>query len=220
MSELKLILVIGGTGAQGLPVVKGQCTTVPCSFCCKTKIIHAALSQSKRYGVRVLTRDSKSPRAQQLAELPNVTLVEGRQDSQEDLHRSFHGVYGAWVNTDGFTLGEKNELFYGIRAYEIARNEGVKHYVWASADYALKRAKWDEEYHWGHNDAKGRVGDFILGQGQSGMNSSVLTLGPYMDMLLDGMFVPKEQSDGSVVWANPAGMLNPQIDAWKQFVIR
>ncbi|KAH7095144.1 NmrA family protein [Paraphoma chrysanthemicola] len=182
---MKEILVIGGTGAQGLPVVK-------------------AISSSKEFSARVLTRDAKSTRATELAKLPKVSLVEGRQDSQEDLHRAFRGVYGAWVNTDGFTLGEKNELFYGCRAYEIARHEGVQHYVYASTDFALKDANWNENYHWGHNDAKGRVTEYILAQGQEGMRSSILTTGPYMDMLLDGMFVPDEQADGSFLWANPA----------------
>lgn len=133
-----------------------------------------------------------------------MTLIQGSQDSQPDLHRAFKGVYGAWVNTDGFTLGEKNELFYGFRAYEIARHHGVQHYVYASTDYALKDANWNDLYHWGHNDAKGRVAEFILAQGQKGMQSSVLTTGPYMNMLLDGMFVPQEQEDGSFVWVNPA----------------
>ena len=90
--------------------------------------------------------------------LPNVTLVQGSQDDQKDLHNAFRGVYGAWVNLDGFTLGEMKELFFGFRAYEIARHEGVRHYVWANCDYALRIANWDEEYHWGHNDAKGRIG--------------------------------------------------------------
>ncbi|KAJ5833629.1 hypothetical protein N7474_001940 [Penicillium riverlandense] len=182
---MRAVLVIGGTGAQGLPVVK-------------------SLSSSKHFAVRVLTRDAQSARAQEIARLPNVTLVEGEQDNQEDLHRAFHGVYGAWVNTDGFTLGEKNELFYGCRAYEIARHQGVQHYVYACADFALKHANWDEKYHWGHNDAKGRVAEYILAQGQEGMKSSVLTTGPYMNMLWDGMFVPTQRPDGSFVWANPA----------------
>lgn len=130
--------------------------------------------------------------------------MEGSQDQQKDLHRAFDGVYGAWVNMDGFTLGEKSELFYGIRAYEIARHHGVKHFVWANTDYAVKKAGWDEKYHWGHNDAKGRVGDLILSHGQETMKTSLLTTGPYMDMLFDGMYVPKEQADGSFVWANPA----------------
>ncbi|KAH7143406.1 hypothetical protein EDB81DRAFT_934596 [Dactylonectria macrodidyma] len=185
MSELKKILVIGGTGAQGIPVVK-------------------AFAASNRYLVRVLTRNASSDRSRSLAALANVTLIQGRQDNQEDLHKAFKGVYGAWVNTDGFTLGQKSELFYGIRAYEIARHENVQHYVWASTDYALKKSGWDEKYHWGHNDSKGRITDFILAQGQEGMKSSILTTGPYMDMLMDGMFPPREQPDGSFLWANPA----------------
>ncbi|KAM0598551.1 hypothetical protein ACHAPH_003994 [Verticillium nonalfalfae] len=150
MAELKEILVIGGTGAQGAPVVKGA------------------------------------------------------QNNQEDLHRAFKGVYGAWVNTDGFTLGEKDELFYGFRAYEIARGEGVQHYVWANIEYVLGIVDYDEAYHCGHMDGKGRIGKFILAQGQDGMKSSLFSTGPYMDMLLDGMFVPSEQPDGSFLWANPS----------------
>ncbi|CAN9216050.1 unnamed protein product [Alternaria alternata] len=182
---MKEILVIGGTGAQGLPVVK-------------------AISSSKEFSAKVLTRNAGSSRAVELSKLPKVTLIEGKQDSQEDLHRAFRGVYGAWVNTDGFTLGEKNELFYGCRAFEIARHEGVQHYVYSNADFALKDANWNEDYHWGHNDAKGRVASYILAQGQEGMRSSIISTGPYMDMLSEGMFLPQEQADGSFLWANPA----------------
>ncbi|KAH7320760.1 hypothetical protein B0I35DRAFT_450469 [Stachybotrys elegans] len=185
MSDQRLILVIGGTGAQGNPVVK-------------------ALAESGRYSVRVLTRNVASEKAKALAELPNVTLLQGSQDSQKDLHAAFTGVYGAWVNLDGFTIGEKSELFYGVRAYEIARHHGVEHYVFANIDYALRKAGWDERYHCGHNDAKGRVGDLILSHGQAGMKTSLLTTGPYMDMLFDGMFVPEAQADGSFIWENPA----------------
>jgi len=94
-----------------------------------------------------------------------------------------------------------------------------------NCDYALKKCGWDESYHWGHNDAKGRVGgssipivkgpldgnvdryspDFILSQGQEGITSTLLTVGPYMEMLFDGMFVPVQEGDGTLVRANPAG---------------
>lgn len=154
--------------------------------------------------MRVLTRNVESTRAKQVASLPNVTLIQGTQDNQQDLHKAFRGVYGAWVNTDGFTLGEKNELFYGFRAYEIARAEGVRHYVWANIEYALETAGFDEKYHCGHMDSKGRIGKFILAQGQEQMKSSLLSTGPYMEMLMDGLFVPTEQPDGSFLWANPA----------------
>ncbi|RKL09107.1 hypothetical protein BFJ70_g16723, partial [Fusarium oxysporum] len=115
------------------------------------------LADSGRYKLRVLTRNVNSSRAKQLAALPNVTLLQGTQDNQEDLHEVFRGVYGAWVNTDGFTLGEKDELFYGFRAYEIARSERVQHYVWANIEYAMEAANFDEKYHCGHMESKGEL---------------------------------------------------------------
>lgn len=133
-----------------------------------------------------------------------MTLLQGAQDNQEDLHKVFRGIYGAWVNTDGFTLGEKDELFYGFRAYEIARSEGVQHYVWANIEYAMVAANFDEKYHCGHMESKGRVGKFILALGQDAMKSTLFSTPAYMDMLQDGMFVPIEQPDGSYLWVNPA----------------
>jgi hypothetical protein len=152
----------------------------------------------------VLTRNIDSQRAKDIVKLPNASLIQGSQDSQKDLHKALCGVWGAWMNTDGFPIEEKNELFYGIRAYKMARHEAVQHYVYASTNYAVKDANLDEKYHWGHDDTKARVAEFILAQGRKGMTSSILTTGPYMNMLYLGMFVAEEQTDGSFVWSNPA----------------
>lgn len=154
-----------------------------------------------------MTRNPKSSRAEKLAALPNVSLIQGTQENQQDLHRVFKGVYGAWVNLDGFTLGEKDELFYGFRAYEIARSEHVQHYVWAHIEYALGNANFDESYHCGHMVSKGRVGKFILALGQEPMKTTLFSTGPYMDMLIDGMMTPNIQPDGSFLWINPLRML-------------
>jgi hypothetical protein len=54
------------------------------------------------------------------------------------IHSALEGVYGTFVNTDGFTIGEKEELFAGFRIYELAKERGVKHYVWSSLDYMSK----------------------------------------------------------------------------------
>ena len=49
------------------------------------------------------------------------------------------GVYGVWNNTDGFTAPMAQEVFAGIRIFEIAKVLGtVKHYVWSNLDYALR----------------------------------------------------------------------------------
>lgn len=51
---------------------------------------------------------------------------------------AFKGVYGAYVNTDGFTVGEEAEIFYGMRLFELAKQAGIRHYVWGNLDYTLK----------------------------------------------------------------------------------
>jgi uncharacterized protein YbjT (DUF2867 family) len=101
MNDLPLVLVIGGTGAQGVPVVKGKPLLL--SRCASNSDSTSALVESNRYAVRVLTRNANSARAKALSALPNVSFVEGSQDNQSDLHRAFDGAYGAWVNLDGFT---------------------------------------------------------------------------------------------------------------------
>lgn len=73
------IFVVGGTGAQGIPVIRG-------------------LVKDKKYYCRVLTRDPNSPRAQQLHALGNVELVTGSFASEADLRAGLKGCDGAFVN--------------------------------------------------------------------------------------------------------------------------
>ncbi len=49
------------------------------------------------------------------------------------------GAYGAWVNIDGFTVGEQKEIYAGMRIFEIAKQaESMRHYIWSNLDYAFK----------------------------------------------------------------------------------
>jgi uncharacterized protein YbjT (DUF2867 family) len=78
-----LVFVIGGTGAQGLPIVE-------------------ALVKDGQYAVRVLTRDKTSPRSRKLATLsPNVSFLEGSFASEENLRAGYAGADYAFVNIDG-----------------------------------------------------------------------------------------------------------------------
>lgn len=184
---MKTIVIIGGTGAQGRPVVK-------------------ELSKDGTYQVVVLTRNTSSRTATDLAALPNVKLIQGSYTNEEDLHSVFKNVYGAFVNTNGFNLGEKAELYWGCRIFEIAIEEKVQHYVWGSLDYGLKKGGWNSKYHCGHYDSKGRVAELLLqSRPTHNMKSSVLTSGPYLEMLWEGMFLPKKQQDGTFVWNQPIG---------------
>jgi hypothetical protein len=49
------------------------------------------------------------------------------------------GVYGAWINIDGFTVGEQREIYTGLRIFELAKQtKSLRHYIWSSLDYNLK----------------------------------------------------------------------------------
>src|SRR5256885_254899 len=93
---LPLVFVIGGTGAQGLPIVE-------------------ALVKDGKYAVRVLTRDKTSSRSRKLATLsPNVSFLEGSFASEENLRAGYAGADYAFVNIDG-QLGRSLKSFTSDR---------------------------------------------------------------------------------------------------------
>lgn len=61
----------------------------------------------------------------------------GSFDDLPLVRAALQGVYGAWINTDGFTVGEEKELFVGMRIFELAKQvKTMRHYVWSNLDYA------------------------------------------------------------------------------------
>lgn len=145
MSDKKLILVIGATGAQGIAVIDAL-------------LAPTADGAPSPYAIRALTRDPTSRRARELAE-KGVEIVQGAHihfayvpagphyiatgtGSVEDLPtvlEALRGVYGAWVNTDSNTLGETRETYLGMRIFELAKAaKTVRHYVWSNLDYVAK----------------------------------------------------------------------------------
>jgi hypothetical protein len=184
------VFFVGGTGAQGMPIV-------------------AALVADKKYAVRVLTRDTTSPRAQALLALGNVSLVEGTFADEAVLREGFRGCDRAYVNIDGFNTGEKTETYWAIRAYEIAIEEGIKFFVYGNLDYGLKKSGYDSTFRSGHYDGKGRMGEWILFQNQDNsdrMGAAVFTTGPYMEMVISPL-TPMTASveDGVATWRVPLG---------------
>lgn len=112
----KLILVIGATGAQGLAVIDAL-------------LASGADGSPSPFSVRALTRDPSSERAQSLRArgvecFKGITLsfssfvatftreLSGTFDDFHSVAAAFNGVYGAWVNTDGFTVGRSSTEVY------------------------------------------------------------------------------------------------------------
>ncbi|CDO76850.1 hypothetical protein BN946_scf185033.g47 [Trametes cinnabarina] len=196
-TETRLILVIGATGAQGLAVIDGL-------------LEPTSDGSPSPYSIRALTRDPESVRARGLAQR-GVQVFKGSTDDLTSVLAALQGVYGAFVNTDTFTIGEMKEVYTGMRIFELAKQvRTVKHYVWSALDYAFKKGGYTPTYRAEHYDGKGRVSDWMRAQrsivSDHDMSWSVLTTGPYMDMLNNPTFGPlNKRSDGTYVFAAPIG---------------
>jgi uncharacterized protein YbjT (DUF2867 family) len=186
--KVSRIFVIGATGAQGLPVVRG-------------------LVSDGKYSVLALTRDASSARAKSLLEMGDVSLLEGTFADEEVLRQGFRSCDGAFINIDGFNAGEKTEMYWAIRAYEIALEEGIKFFVYGNLDYTLKKAGYDSRFRTGHYDGKGRIAEWILLQNQANrdrMGAAIFTTGPYIEMAFSGRSVMTPTlEDGVVTWRVP-----------------
>ena len=78
----------------------------------------------------------------------------------------------------------------------------MQHYIWSSLDSALKLSGYDEALRCGHYEGKAKVAEWILSQGQEKMAWSVLTTGPYAEMLSETQR-PKKYGDGVYVFRAP-----------------
>ncbi|KAI0289392.1 NAD-P-binding protein [Russula brevipes] len=186
----KLILVFGATGAQGRHVVNSL--IAPCED-----------GTPSPYTVRALTRDPESKQALALRE-------QGVEVVKASVAAALDGAYGAWVNIDGFTVGEQREIYAGMRIFELAKQtKSLRHYVWSSLDYNLKKGGYDQKYRCEHYDAKGRVAEWLVQQpsvvSDTELSWSVVTSGPYMDMLQIGILGPVKRDDDTFVFNAPIG---------------
>ncbi|KAM3077067.1 hypothetical protein ACMFMG_003463 [Clarireedia jacksonii] len=186
-SSKPLVLVIGGTGVQGIPVVK-------------------ALTHDGAYDVRLITRNANSVHAKELGAIPGVTIVEGDIYSEKDLAKAFEGCTHAFINTNGGALGEKAEIYWGIRYYELARTHHLTHFLYSSLEYSLQLSSYSPLYRDGHMDAKAKVATFIAAQPTTPMRWSILTSCMYMEMLYEMLAPHPLPSDPSVlVFSAPLG---------------
>ena len=110
---------------------------------------------------------------------------------------------------DGFNSGEKTEMFWTIRAYELAIEAGVKFYIHGNLDYVYNNPGFDPKFRTGHYDGKGRIAEWILQQTKDNrhrMGAAAFTTGPYIEMTISAqtIFTPKIE-DGTATWRLPLG---------------
>ena len=165
-----------------------------------------ALAFDSKYHVRVLTRNSSSKEAKELANIPGVTIFEGNSYEEITLRQALKGVNSVFVNTNGLAIGEKAEIYWGIRLYELAREFGLEHFVYAGLEYASKLGNFHPKYRCSFLDGKGKVVDYISAQPTAPMAWSVLTSCTYMEALSELLRPFPDPSDPTtLVFAAPLG---------------
>ena len=175
----KIIAIIGGTGAMGRPII-------------------AALNETNQYSLRVLTRNTKSEQATQLAaNYANVQLVEGDYTDEQAVRKLFTSVYGVFCNTDIWNCGGyEAEIKLGKMMFNISKELHVKHFVYSSLDHTEKLLAKHGGYRCFHYDGKALVAEFIEAQDPKQIPWTVITTGPYFENF-QSVFLPTKDEHNS-----------------------
>jgi uncharacterized protein YbjT (DUF2867 family) len=128
----KTILVTGATGKQGGAVAR-----------------HLT---SEGWHVRILTRDPKKPAAKRCRQM-GMEVMQGDLNDKNSVLKAASGVYGIY-SVQSLEQGVEVEVRQGKTLADVAKNRGVKHFVYSSVGSANRNtkiphfeSKWQVEQH-------------------------------------------------------------------------
>ncbi len=193
MPDRKTIAVVGATGAQGGGLVR------------------AILGDpDKEFGVRAITRNANSDKANQLKKL-GAEVVEGDVDNLESLKNAFKGCYGAYCVTFYWEhFSPEKELAHAKAMAEAAKDANLQHVIWSTLEDTRKWVPLDddrmptlmEKYKVPHFDAKGEANKLFE---QSGIPTTYLHTSFYWDNFIYFGMGPKKGDDGKIALTFPMG---------------
>ena len=129
----KLLVIVSITGQQGGSVAQ-------------TVLQDPKLS--KEYTIRGTTRDTSSPRAQELAK-NGVELVQANVDDAASLQNAFKGAHVIYANTvtiyDGHAY--EHEVAHGRALVDAAVAVGVPYYIYSTPTQRGQNLEWQAQEH-------------------------------------------------------------------------
>ena len=173
----KVIAVVGATGQQGGAVVH-------------------ALQAGNQFKVRALTRNPAKHR--ELAD----EVVEADLNRPETLKPAFEGAHGVFLVTN-FQEHGADELKQATAAVRIAKDAGVKHFVWSTLPdvEAISGGK----SHVPHFTGKAKVDRIVK---EAGFANHTFVVAPFYYQNLKGVLGPQKQPNGTAGWTLP---LDPAV---------
>ncbi len=173
-----LIVVTGATGKQGGATARELL--------------------ARGHKVRAMTRKPDSPAAREMAKL-GAEVVAGDLDEAASLERAVKGAWGVFAVQNTWEAGVEREEEQGKRIAEVARRQGVQHYVYTSVGSAHRKTGIP------HFDNKWRVEEKVRALGFP--SYTILRPVFFMENLLLPSFLPGIQQGQLAVALEPATVL-------------
>jgi hypothetical protein len=184
MSEKKIIVVFGATGAQGGGLVRAILDDPDGGF-----------------AARAMTRDPSAPKAGELADL-GAEVVAGDLDDAASLERGLAGAYGAYFVTFFWAhFSPEREKAEAKSMAEAAKAVGLRHAIWSTLEDTRRWIPLSDErmptlmgqYKVPHFDAKGESNAYFT---ELGVPTTFLLTSFYWDNLIHFGMGPKLGPDG------------------------
>jgi uncharacterized protein YbjT (DUF2867 family) len=191
MSDVKVIAVVGATGAQGGGLCEAILEDPDGGFSC-----------------RAITRDPSKDKARALA-ARGAEVVAADLDDVESLKKAFAGAHGAYCVTNFWEhFSAEKEMAQARHLAAAARAAGVKHVIWSTLEDTRALMSPDDtrmpmlqgKYRVPHFDAKAESDQFF-----AGLPTTFLIISFYWDNLYNFGSAPRKGDDGVYSWAYPMG---------------
>lgn len=193
MSEKKIIVVAGATGAQGGGLVR------------------AILNDPQGgFAVRALTRDVNSDKSRELAAL-GAEVIACDIGDEAALTKAYQGAYGAYCVTFFWAhFSPERELAEATAMAHAAKAAGLKHVIWSTLEDTRKWVPLDDDrmptlmgkYKVPHFDAKGEADEVFR---QLGVPTTFLLTSFYWDNFIYFGSGPQKGPDGRLAITLPMG---------------
>ncbi|XP_012783011.1 nmrA-like family domain-containing protein 1 [Ochotona princeps] len=171
MTEKKLVVVFGGTGAQG------------------GSVAHTLLEDGT-FRVRVVTRNPRQKAAEELR-LQGAEVVQGDQNDEASMERALAGAHATFIVTNYWeNCSQEQEVKQGKLLADVAKRLGLHYVVYSGLENIRKLTAGRLAA--GHFDGKGEVEEYFR---DIGVPMTSVRLPCYFENFLS-YFLPQKAPDG------------------------
>ena len=190
---MKIIAVVGATGAQGGGLVRA-----------------ILADPSSGFRARAITRKATGEKAEALRKL-GAEVVEADLDDEASLAKAFEGAYGAYCVTNYWEhMNPDKELSQARNMAKAAKAAKLEHVVWSTLEDTRARVPLSdsrmptlmEKYKVPHFDAKGDADAMFV---EAGVPTTYLLTTFYWDNFIYFGMGPKKGPDGKFAITMPMG---------------